>query len=155
MTPNGPESNFHLYKPDGINTFSLSMGFLNEFKTFISKGNVMDLAIGVIIGAAFGKIVASLVEDLCMPILGKMVGGIDFTGLKYVMSGTGKDEVALRYGNFLQTSFNFLIIAFCVFLMVKAFNAMKRKQAAAPQSAPELPADVKLLTEIRDLLAKR
>ncbi len=133
------------------------MGFFNEFKTFISKGNVMDLAIGVIIGAAFGKIVASLVEDLFMPILGKMIGGVDFTGLKYVISGTGKDEVALRYGNFIQTSFNFLIIAFCVFLMVKALNAMKRRSeaAAAPEPAPEIPADVKLLTEIRDLLAKK
>jgi large conductance mechanosensitive channel len=127
------------------------MGFIQEFKTFISKGNVMDLAIGVIIGAAFGKIVTSLVEDVFMPILGKIVGGIDFTGLKYVIRGTGKDEVALRYGNFLQTTFNFLIIAFCVFLMVKALNAMKRKQ----ETAVETPPDVKLLTEIRDLLAKR
>ena len=133
------------------------MGFIHEFKTFISKGNVMDLAIGVIIGAAFGKIVTSLVEDVFMPVLGKIVGGIDFTGLKYVISGTGKDEVALRYGNFIQTSFNFLIIAFCVFLIVKALNSMKRRQEAkaAPEPPPEVPADVKLLTEIRDLLAKR
>jgi large conductance mechanosensitive channel len=133
------------------------MGFIQEFKTFISKGNVMDLAIGVIIGAAFGKIVTSLVEDVFMPVLGKIVGGIDFTGLKYVISGTGKDEVALRYGNFIQTSFNFLIIAFCVFLIVKALNSMKRRQEAkaAPEPPPEVPADVKLLTEIRDLLAKR
>lgn len=133
------------------------MGFFNEFKTFISKGNVMDLAIGVIIGAAFGKIVASLVEDVFMPVLGKIIGGVDFTGLKYVISGTGKDEVALRYGNFVQTSFNFLIIAFCVFLMVRALNALKRRQeAAAPvRPPPEVRADVKLLTEIRDLLAKK
>ncbi len=128
------------------------MGFIQEFKTFIRKGNVMDLAIGVIIGAAFGKIVTSLVEDLIMPIVGKIVGGIDFTSLKYVISGTGKDEVAVRYGNFIQTSFNFLIIAFCVFLMVKALNAMKRRSEAP---APEIPAEVKLLTEIRDLLARR
>lgn len=133
------------------------MGFIHEFKTFISKGNVMDLAIGVIIGAAFGKIVASLVEDVFMPILSKVIGGVDFTGLKYVISGTGKDEVALRYGNFIQTSLNFLIIAFCVFLMVKALNAMKRRSEAAeaPEPAKEIPADVKLLTEIRDLLAKK
>ena len=131
------------------------MAFIQEFKTFISKGNVMDLAIGVIIGAAFGKIVTSLVEDLIMPSLSKVIGGIDFTALKYVISGTGKDEVAIRYGNFLQTSFNFLIIAFCVFLMVKALNAMKRKQEEAPTPPPEVPVDVKLLTEIRDLLAKR
>ena len=117
----------------------------------------MDLAIGVIIGAAFGKIVSSLVEDVFMPVLGIIVGGIDFTGLKFVITGSGKSEVALRYGNFLQTSFNFLIIAFCVFLMVKALNAMKRRQEAnaAPEPPPEVPADVKLLTEIRDLLAKK
>jgi large conductance mechanosensitive channel len=131
------------------------MGFIQEFKTFISKGNVMDLAIGVIIGAAFGKIVTSLVEDLIMPVIGKIIGGVDFTGLKYVISGSGKDEVALRYGNFIQTTLNFLIIAFCIFLMVKALNAMKRKQEEAPAPPPEVPADVKLLTEIRDLLAKK
>ena len=131
------------------------MAFIQEFKTFISKGNVMDLAIGVIIGAAFGKIVTSIVEDIFMPILGKIVGGVDFSSLKYVISGTGKDEVAIRFGNFLQTSLNFLIIAFCVFLMVKALNAMKRKQEEAPTAAAEVPPDVKLLTEIRDLLAKR
>ena len=131
------------------------MGFLQEFKTFISKGNVMDLAVGVIIGAAFGKIVSSLVEDLIMPVIGKIVGGVDFTGLKFVISGSGKDEVALRYGNFIQTSINFLIIAFCVFLMVKGLNALKRKQEEAPATPPEVPAEVKLLTEIRDLLAKK
>src|SRR5882757_5873858 len=132
------------------------MGFIKEFKTFISKGNVMDLAIGVIIGAAFGKIVTSLVEDVIMPVVGKFVGGVDFTGLKLVISGAGtKEEVALRYGNFLQTSLNFLIIAFCVFLMVKALNALKRNQEEAPAAVPEVPADVKLLTEIRDLLAKK
>ena len=109
------------------------MGFIQEFKTFISKGNVMDLAVGVIIGAAFGKIVTSLVEDVIMPIIGKIVGGVDFTGLKFVISGSGKDEVALRYGNFIQTSINFLIIAFCVFLMVKGLNALKRKQEEAPR----------------------
>jgi large conductance mechanosensitive channel len=132
------------------------MGFIQEFKTFISKGNVMDLAIGVIIGAAFGKIVTSLVEDVFMPVIGKIIGGVDFTGLKYVISGAGtKEEVALRYGNFLQTSINFLIIAFCVFLMVKALNALKKKQEEAPAPPPEVPTDVKLLTEIRDLLAKK
>lgn len=131
------------------------MGFIQEFKTFVSKGNVMDLAIGVIIGAAFGKIVTSLVEDVIMPVIGKIIGGVDFTGLKYVISGSGKDEVAVRYGNFIQTTLNFLIIAFCIFLMVKALNAMKRKQEEAPTPPPEVPADVKLLTEIRDLLAKK
>lgn len=128
------------------------MSMASEFREFVSRGNVVDLAVGVVIGVAFGKIVTSLVEDLIMPIVGKIVGGIDFTSLKYVISGTGKDEVAVRYGNFIQTSFNFLIIAFCVFLMVKALNAMKRRSEAP---APEIPAEVKLLTEIRDLLARR
>jgi large conductance mechanosensitive channel len=131
------------------------MAFIQEFKTFISRGNVMDLAIGVIIGAAFGKIVSSMVDDIFMPVIGKIIGGVDFTGLKFVISGTGKEEVAIRYGNFLQTSVNFVIIAFCIFLVVKAFNSMKRKQDAAPEKAPETPENIKLLTEIRDLLAKR
>ncbi len=132
------------------------MGFIHEFKTFISKGNVMDLAIGVIIGAAFGKIVTSMVEDVFMPVIGKLLGGVDFTGLKVVISGAGtKEEVAVRYGNFIQTSINFLIIAFCVFLMVKAVNALRRKHEEAAAPPAEAPADVKLLTEIRDLLAKK
>ena len=138
------------------------MSFIHEFKTFISKGNVIDLAVGVIIGAAFGKIVTSLVEDIVMPPLGKVIGGVDFTFLKYVISPATKDaagkdvaEVAVRYGNFLQICFNFLLVAFVIFLVIKAFNKLKRKQEEAPVPPPEVPADVKLLTEIRDLLATR
>jgi large conductance mechanosensitive channel len=130
------------------------MSFMHEFKTFISKGNVMDLAVGVIIGAAFGKIVTSLVEDLIMPVVGKIVGGVDFTSLKLVIGGSGKDEVALRYGNFLQNSLNFLLMAFVLFLIIKSFNRLKRKHEEAPVPV-EVPAEVKLLAEIRDLLAKR
>ena len=117
---------------------------------------------GVIIGAAFGKIVTSLVEDIIMPPLGKIIGGVDFTFLKYVISPATKDaagkdvaEVAIRYGNFLQICFNFLLVAFVIFLVVKAFNKLKRKQEEAPAPPPEVPADVKLLAEIRDLLASR
>lgn len=142
------------------------MGFIDEFKTFIAKGNVVDLAVGVIIGAAFGKIVDSLVGDVVMPILGKIIGGVNFTGLKIVLDPArpgpdGKEiaEVAIKYGNFLQMSFNFVLMAFVVFCFVKAINAararMAKKEAEAPAPAPEDPADVKLLKEIRDLLAVR
>lgn len=141
------------------------MGFIDEFKAFIAKGNVVDLAVGVIVGAAFGKIVDSLVGDLVMPILGKVVGGVNFTGLKWVLDPAvmkdGKEvaaEVAIKYGNFLQMSFNFLLMAFVVFCFVKAINSararMTKAEAEAPAAPPEIPADVKLLTEIRDLLAK-
>ncbi len=126
----------------------------NEFKEFISKGNVMDLAIGVIIGGAFGKIVTSIVDDILMPPIGKMLAGIDFKTLQWVIgSKVGEDgkttEVAIKYGNFIQTAIEFLIIAFVVFLIVKAYNRMR---AAAPPPPPN-PSEV-LLTEIRDLLKK-
>lgn len=126
----------------------------NEFKEFINKGNVMDLAIGVIIGAAFGKIVASIVDDILMPPIGKLLAGIDFKTLKWVIgSTTGEDgktaEVAIKYGNFIQTAIEFLIIAFVVFLIVKTYNRMR---AAAPPPPPS-PSEA-LLAEIRDLLKK-
>ena len=126
----------------------------NEFKEFINKGSVMDLAIGVIIGGAFGKIVSSIVDDILMPPIGKLLAGIDFKTLKYVIgSQRGDDgkvtEVAIKYGNFIQTAIEFLIIAFVVFLIVKAYNRMR---AAAPP-APPTPSEA-LLTEIRDLLKK-
>jgi len=125
----------------------------NEFKEFISKGNVMDLAIGVIIGAAFGKIVSSVVDDILMPPIGKLLAGIDFKTLQWVIgSKVGEDgkvsEVAIKYGNFIQTAIEFLIIAFVVFLIVKAYNRM-RAAAPPPPSASEV-----LLAEIRDLLKK-
>lgn len=126
----------------------------NEFKEFVNKGNVIDLAIGVIIGAAFGKIVSSVVDDMLMPPIGKLLAGIDFKTLKWVIGSTvGEDgkvaEVAIKYGNFIQTAIEFLIVAFVVFLIVKAYNRMR---AATPPPPP--PASEALLAEIRDLLKK-
>lgn len=124
--------------------------FANEFLTFIKRGNVMDLAVGVIIGAAFGKIVSSLVADILMPPIGYLIGGVKFTDL-HVVLGKGPDgkPVTLNYGNFLQASFDFAIIALCIFLLIKLINRLMR----APAPVPPAPSDeVKLLTEIRDLL---
>ena len=125
----------------------------SEFKEFINRGSVMDLAIGVIMGAAFGKIVSSVVDDIIMPPIGKILAGIDFKALKWVIgTKVGEDgkvaEVAIRYGNFIQTTIEFLIIAFVVFLIVRAYNRMR---AATPPPPP--PTEV-LLAEIRDLLKK-
>ena len=130
---------------------------LKEFKEFALKGNVVDLAVGVIIGAAFGKIVTSLVDDILMPIFGIFMGGINFTNLKFVITQAHGDvpESAIMYGTFIQNIINFLIIAFSIFLMVKAMNAFKRKEEAKEEEKPvEKPADVVLLEEIRDLLQK-
>lgn len=130
---------------------------LKEFKEFALKGNVVDLAVGVIIGAAFGKIVTSLVDDILMPIFGIFMGGINFTNLKFVITQAHVDvpESAIMYGTFIQNIINFLIIAFSIFLMVKAMNAFKRKEEAKEEEKPvEKPADVVLLEEIRDLLQK-
>lgn len=136
------------------------MGLLKEFKEFSVKGNAFDLAVGVIIGAAFGKIVSSIVNDIIMPPIGLLVGGVDFKGLKIVMKepvsdATGKiiaEAVSLNYGNFLQTTIDFLIIAFCVFMLVKALNAFKKKEEAKP---PEIKEEIVLLTQIRDALNKK
>jgi large conductance mechanosensitive channel len=127
------------------------MGIANEFVAFVKRGNVIDLAVGVIIGAAFGKIVSSLVADVIMPPVGYLVGGVNFTELIATIGG-GDKPVTINYGNFLQTVFDFLIIAFCVFLMVKAVNTLYRKDVPKPA---EPPAQEKLLTEIRDLLKSR
>lgn len=130
---------------------------LKEFKEFALKGNVVDLAVGVIIGAAFGKIVTSLVDDILMPIFGIFMGGINFTNLKFVITQAHGDvpESAIMYGTFIQNIINFLIIAFSIFLMVKAMNTFKRKEEAKEEEKPvEKPADVVLLEEIRDLLQK-
>jgi large conductance mechanosensitive channel len=115
------------------------------------RGNVVDMAVGVVIGGAFGKIVSSVVDDLIMPIVGVVTGGIDFTSLKIALSG----DAALGVGNFIQRVVDFTIIAFAVFLFIKAMNAAKKKEEAAPAPPPEPPADVRLLTEIRDLLSRR
>ena len=129
------------------------MGMIAEFKQFAMRGNVIDLAVGVVIGGAFGKIVTSLVDQIIMPPIGWITGGIDFSELKWVLrpgDPTHKvAEVAIQYGAFINTLIQFLIIAFAIFLMVKGINRLVRKQEAAP-AAP--PADVVLLTEIRDLL---
>ncbi len=133
------------------------MTLLKEFKEFAVKGNVVDLAVGVVIGAAFGKIVSSLVADIVMPPLGVIVGGVSFTSLKVVLqeAAEGKPAVTLNYGNFLQTTFDFLIIAAAIFSVVKLINRLKREPPPAPASAPPPSAEVKLLTEIRDHLARR
>ncbi len=137
---------------------------LQEFKTFAMRGNVVDMAVGIIIGGAFGKIVSSVVGDLIMPAVGLLVGGVNFTDLKIVMKDAVLEgdkvitpEVSLNYGNFIQVVFDFLIIAFAVFLLIKGINALNRKKEApaAPATPPAPPADVQLLTEIRDLLKEK
>jgi large conductance mechanosensitive channel len=129
------------------------MGMISEFSTFIRRGNVIDLAVGVIIGAAFGKIVTSVVGDVLMPVIGLIVGGIDFKEMAWVIGGTAEAPVLLKYGAFVQAVIDFTIIAACIFLIVKAVNSLQRP--APPPPPPEDPAEVKLLTEIRDLLKAR
>lgn len=132
------------------------MSMLGEFKTFAMRGNVIDLAVGVVIGGAFGKIVTSLVDQVIMPPIGWITGGVDFSRLKWVLKpadpATKAAEVAVQYGAFINTVIQFLIIAFVIFLVIKAINRLSHKEEAKP-AAP--PADVALLTEIRDLLKDR
>ena len=138
------------------------MGFISEFKEFAMKGNVMDMAVGVIIGGAFGKIVSSLVSDVLMPLIGKVTGGVSFTDL-FVNLGDGEYKTlaeaqeagaaVLAYGQFIQNIIDFIIIAFCIFLMIKGMNKMKKEKPAEPE-APAGPTQEELLTEIRDLLKK-
>ena len=130
----------------------MSLG--REFKEFAMKGNVIDMAVGVIIGAAFGKIVSSLVEDVIMPPLGKVIGGVNFSDLALHLGvdPAGKD-VVLKYGNFLQISFQFLIVAFVLFMLIRGINKLKKPDPAAPPPAPSR--QEVLLQEIRDLLAKK
>ena len=129
---------------------------LKQFKEFAMRGNVVDLAVGIIIGAAFGKIVSSFVNDVLMPPIGLAVGGVDFTSLKITLKEAVGETAAvtLNYGNFIQTIVDFLIVAFSVFLVVKGMNAMKKKEEAKPAAPAEPPAEIKLLSEIRDLLKK-
>lgn len=124
------------------------MKLLQEFHAFAIKGNVIDLAVGVIIGGAFGKIISSLVSDVIMPLIGILLLGVDFSGLAFTFG-----ESTIAYGLFLQSVLDFLIMAFCIFLMVRQINRMKRKPAPVEPGPP--PADIQLLTEIRDLLRKK
>ena len=136
---------------------------LTEFREFAMKGNVVDLAVGVIIGAAFGAIVTSLVGDVIMPLIGAVTGGLDFsnyfTGLSKAVTATNladakKQGAVLAWGNFLTLTINFIIVAFVLFLVIRAMNTLKRKEEAAPASPPKPSREVELLTEIRDLLKK-
>lgn len=135
------------------------MKFFKEFKEFAMRGNVVDMAVGIIIGAAFGKIVTSLVNDVIMPPLGILVGGVDFKDIVITLKSAteGVAAVTLNIGNFIQVIFDFLIVAFAVFMMIKAINMAKRKkdEVEAPAPAPEPKAEEVLLTEIRDLLKNK
>ena len=134
--------------------------FVQEFKEFAVKGNAVDMAVGVIIGGAFGKIVSSIVDDVIMPPIGYIIGGVNFSDLKVVLPPLieGQESASINYGNFIQTILDFVIIAFCVFMLVKGINKLKKQEPAKPEEpapAPEPSAEEKLLTEIRDMLAKK
>ena len=141
------------------------MGFISEFKEFAVKGNVMDMAVGVIIGSAFGKIVSSLVDDILMPLAGKVLGNVDFTNLYLGLSGQGNDlpldkakeaGAVFAYGQFCQNIIDFLIVAFCIFVLLKGINKLNRKKAEEPApEAPAGPTQEELLAEIRDLLKNK
>jgi len=138
------------------------MGMISEFKEFAMRGNVIDLAVGVVIGAAFGKIVTSFVDQIIMPPIGYITGGIDFAQLKWVLRPADNSdpahkvaEVAIGYGAFINTVIQFLIIAFVIFVMIKAINKFNRKAAPPPPPPPPTPEDVLLLREIRDSLRNR
>ena len=135
--------------------------FFGEFKTFAMRGNVMDMAIGIILGGAFGKIVSSLVSDVFMPLLGVLIGGVNFTDLSITLKeafvdnlGTVVPAVTVNYGTFIQTIFDFIVITFCIFMMIKGMNRLSRKKEEVPAEPQEPSEEVKLLSEIRDLLRK-
>ncbi len=133
------------------------MSIAREFREFAVKGNVVDLAVGIIIGAAFGKIVTSFVNDIITPPLGYLIGGVDFSDLGATLPAIqeGRDPVTINYGAFLQTTFDFIIVAFAIFLVIKAINRMKRKEEVAPSVPPVPTKEEVLLTEIRDLLRRQ
>ena len=138
------------------------MSMMKEFKEFAVKGNAVDMAVGIIIGGAFGKIVSSLVNDVVMPPIGQMLGGVDFASLFHALDGAQYETLAaaeeagaavVKYGSFIQTIVDFVIVAFVIFMMVRAMNNLRKKEEEAPPAAPPEPSDeVKLLTEIRDSL---
>lgn len=133
------------------------MSMMKEFKEFAVKGNVVDMAVGIIIGVAFGKIVSSFVADVLMPPIGMLIGGVDFSNLVITLKAAqeGVEAVTLRYGVFLQAVFDFLIVAFAVFMAVKVLNSMRKKEAETPAAPPAPSAQEQLLMEIRDLLKNR
>lgn len=135
------------------------MSILQEFKAFAMRGNVVDMAVGIIIGAAFGRIVTSLVNDVIMPPIGMLIGGVDFAELKIVLkdaavdaAGTEIPAVAINYGILFNAIINFLIVAFAIFMVIKGMNALKKKEQATPEAPPVISTEGKLLTEIRDIL---
>jgi large conductance mechanosensitive channel len=151
-----------LFYIKSINFKEKAMKWLAEFKTFAVRGNVVDMAVGIVIGAAFGKIVSSIVADVIMPPIGLLIGGIDFANLAITLKAAvpataetaAKAAVTLNYGKFIQTIIDFTIIAFAIFLLVKGINALKRSEAAKPSEPPLPSAEVTLLTDIRDILKK-
>lgn len=132
------------------------MSMLKEFKQFAMRGNVVDMAVGIIIGGAFGKIVSSFVSDVIMPPIGVLLGGVDFSNLSITIKDATETApaVILSYGKFINTIIDFIIIAFAIFTVIKGMNSLKKKKEAVPAPPPAPPADVQLLTEIRDLLKK-
>lgn len=134
--------------------------FINEFKEFAVKGNAVDMAVGVIIGGAFGKIVSSIVDDIIMPPIGWIIGGVNFTDLKITLpaeqiAGQTLPAATINYGNFLQTCLDFFIVAFCIFMLIKLVNKFAKKKEEEPKPEPKPTAEEKLLTEIRDLLKNK
>lgn len=129
---------------------------MSEFKSFAMRGNVVDMAVGIVIGGAFGKIVSSFVNDVLMPPIGMLMGGVDFSDLSVVLQEAVGETAAvtLNYGSFIQTVVDFIIIAFAIFMVIKAMNNMKKKEEEAPAAPPKPSAEVELLTEIRDSLKK-
>ncbi len=133
------------------------MGMMQEFKTFAMRGNVVDMAVGIIIGGAFGKIVSSIVADVIMPPIGLLIGGVDFSNLVITIKNAAGDAAAvtLNYGKFIQSIVDFIIIAFAIFMLIKGMNALKKKKEEEPAPSPPPSKEVTLLTEIRDLLKQR
>lgn len=138
------------------------MSFIQDFKAFAMKGNVIDMAVGIIIGGAFGKIVASLVSDIIMPPIGLLIGGVKFSNLNIILKHAGVDAagkateaVTINYGSFIETSLDFIIIAFSIFMLIKGISSMKKKEVAPPPAPPAPSKEEVLLTEIRDLLKEQ
>jgi len=138
------------------------MGLVKEFKEFAMRGNVVDMAVGIVIGGAFGRIVSSVVNDIIMPPIGLLIGGVDFSDLKIILKQATVDEVgnaieavSINYGAFIQTAIDFIIIAFAIFMVIKGMNRLKKKEEEKPAAPPAPPKEEVLLTEIRDLLKNR